>query len=113
MNDIISHILTDLNFIKKAVGRIEEGLSILESNVQLSVEVYKKFEEFSDIENNAADVSVFNNLDCIWRSVLDIVKKELTEISYKTWLEIIVPLSIDQNKIRLGVPGEFEKGIIG
>ena len=35
-----------------------------------------------------------SNLDSIWSNVLDIIKVELTEVSYNTWLKTIIPISI-------------------
>jgi chromosomal replication initiator protein len=48
----------------------------------------------------------------IWHKTLDLLKTELTEISFNTWIKTIEPVSIDSNSINLGVPAEFNKGIL-
>lgn len=51
-------------------------------------------------------------LSNLWPRVLDLLKNELTEISYNTWIRTIEPLSVNTNSIELGVPTEFNKGIL-
>lgn len=48
----------------------------------------------------------------LWQKTLNLLKNELTEISFNTWIKTIEPLSINQNTIYLGVPAEFNKGIL-
>jgi len=51
-------------------------------------------------------------LSSIWQKTLDLLKFELTEISYNTWIKSIVPLSLNMDSIDLCVPSDFNKGII-
>lgn len=51
-------------------------------------------------------------LSSMWPRVLDLLKNELTEISYNTWIRTIEPLSINSAAIELGVPTDFNKGIL-
>lgn len=48
----------------------------------------------------------------IWDKTLNIIKSELTEVSFNTWLKCIEPLFIDGDTILLGVPNDFTKGIL-
>lgn len=48
----------------------------------------------------------------IWNNTLNIVKGELTEVSFNTWLKCITPISIDDTTLKLGVPNDFTKGIL-
>lgn len=48
----------------------------------------------------------------LWNKTLELLKTELTEISYNTWIHSIEPLSLTANAINLGVPDEFNKGIL-
>jgi hypothetical protein len=112
MEDMLGQILSDLNSLRETVREIDVRLKRLESSGQALVEIDSNFEENSRVEDKIADTSALESLDYIWRKALDIIKKEMTEVSFKTWLEIVVPLSMDKNIIRLGVPGEFEKGIL-
>lgn len=52
------------------------------------------------------------HLSDIWHKVLDLLKNELTEISFNTWIQTIEPVSVNLNTINLGVPAEFNKGIL-
>jgi chromosomal replication initiator protein len=51
-------------------------------------------------------------LNDIWQKTLDLLKTELTEISFNTWIQTIEPISINSNSIVLGVPADFNKGIL-
>lgn len=52
------------------------------------------------------------NIHEIWGQTLSLIKTELTEVSFNTWLKTIKPLSIDNNKIILSVPNDFNKEIL-
>ena len=51
-------------------------------------------------------------LSNLWQKTLDLLKNELTEISFNTWIKTIEPITINSNTIELGVPSDFNKGII-
>lgn len=51
-------------------------------------------------------------LNDIWNRTLELLKDEMTDISYNTWILTIEPISIDSNTITLGVPADFQKGIL-
>jgi len=53
-----------------------------------------------------------NNITDIWGKTLNLLKNELTEISFNTWIKTIKPLSIEGSHFELGVPAEFNKGIL-
>lgn len=48
----------------------------------------------------------------LWNSVLNVIKSELTEVSYNTWIKNIEPVSINNSTIILGIPNDFTKGIL-
>lgn len=48
----------------------------------------------------------------LWPKVLDLLKNELTEISYNTWIKTIEPVYFDSSTLELGVPTDFNKGIL-
>lgn len=48
----------------------------------------------------------------LWEKTLNILKGELTEVSFNTWIKSAEPISIVNNSIRLGVPNEFTKDIL-
>ena len=53
-----------------------------------------------------------SSLDNIWNEVLNLIKVELTEVSFNTWLKAIEPISISSNKVVLAAPNDFTKGIL-
>lgn len=52
------------------------------------------------------------NLDKIWRSALELIKTELSDVSFNTWFNTMEPLSINESEVVLGTPNEFTKKII-
>lgn len=48
----------------------------------------------------------------IWQKTLDILKTELTVVSYNTWIKTIAPVSIDDYSVVLGVEVDFNKDIL-
>src|SRR5690554_3616922 len=53
-----------------------------------------------------------SNLEQIWENVLSLIKVELTEVSFNTWLKSIEPISLKDGKVILGAPNDFTKGIL-
>lgn len=51
-------------------------------------------------------------LNDVWNRTLELLKGEMTEISFNTWILTIEPMAIDSNTITLGVPADFQKGIL-
>ncbi|NMA96088.1 MAG: chromosomal replication initiator protein DnaA [Clostridiales bacterium] len=51
-------------------------------------------------------------LDELWDNFLDVIKTELTDVSYNTWIKTIELLTIKDNTIILCVPNSFTKGIL-
>lgn len=52
------------------------------------------------------------SLDDIWKSSLDLIKTELSNVSFNTWFNTIEPISISEAEIVLGAPNEFTKKIL-
>ncbi|MBS4534946.1 chromosomal replication initiator protein DnaA [Clostridium sp. D2Q-14] len=52
------------------------------------------------------------DLNGIWEKSLKLIKTELTEVSFNTWLKSIDPISIENNSIILAAPNEFTKSIL-
>jgi len=55
---------------------------------------------------------VDNKTDRLWSSAKELLKNELTEVSYKTWIEPLVVLSMEENTLFLSVPNNFMKGLL-
>lgn len=52
------------------------------------------------------------NLEDVWGSALKLIRNELTEVSFNTWLKTIDPITLNDNYIILGAPNEFTKSIL-
>ena len=50
-----------------------------------------------------------SNLDNIWTEVLNLIKVELTQVSFNTWLKTVEPVNISDTKVILAAPNEFTK----
>ena len=53
-----------------------------------------------------------NQLSSIWQRTLELLKDEVTEISYNTWIKTIKPVNLNGNSIELGAPADFNRGIL-
>ena len=51
-------------------------------------------------------------LNNVWEKSLELIKSELTQISFDTWIKTIEPVSINSNTINMKVPADFYKGMI-
>ena len=51
-------------------------------------------------------------LNNLWEQALNIIKGEISEISFNTWIKSCTPISISDNILKLSVPNEFTKGIL-
>jgi chromosomal replication initiator protein len=48
----------------------------------------------------------------LWEKTLNIIKGELTEVSFNTWIKSAVPLTMSEDTIKFGVPNDFTKEIL-
>lgn len=55
---------------------------------------------------------VDSNAKKVWDKASIIIRKELTQLSYNTWVRDVIPIEIENNLIRLGVENEFTRGIL-
>ncbi len=53
-----------------------------------------------------------DQLNNLWEQALNIIKGEISEISFNTWIKSCTPISISDNILKLSVPNEFTKGIL-
>lgn len=53
-----------------------------------------------------------DNLPQIWEKTLHLIKAELTEVSFNTWIKEIEPISLENDYIILGAPNDFIKDIL-
>mgnify|MGYP000933138233 FL=1 len=88
-------LLKEIENIKKSLSIIEEELKQMQNPGQ-ETKVEKVDEEVSDI----------------WSQAIKVIKKELTEVSYNTWIKDVKPISKDNNYFYISAPNAFHQGII-
>lgn len=52
------------------------------------------------------------DLKNLWAKTLDIIKSELSEVSFNTWIKSCEPISISNNTIKISVPNSFTQDIL-
>lgn len=52
------------------------------------------------------------NVKDVWEKTLNLMKSELTEVSFNTWLKTIKPITINDDIFVLSVPNKFNKDIL-
>ncbi len=55
---------------------------------------------------------MYLSLEDLWNNVLEVLKSEMTEIGFNTWLKPIKPLTLEETSISLEVEVEFTKGVL-
>jgi chromosomal replication initiator protein len=55
---------------------------------------------------------MYSHITEVWEKTLDVIKVELTEVSFNTWLKAIQPISMKDNVVAFSVPDDFTKGIL-
>jgi chromosomal replication initiator protein len=55
---------------------------------------------------------MYSHITEVWEKTLDVIKVELTEVSFNTWLKAIQPISSRDNLVTFSVPDDFTKGIL-
>lgn len=53
-----------------------------------------------------------DNINKLWNEALIIIKEELTQVSFETWIKRIEPISYYDNTLILGIENDFTKGIL-
>jgi chromosomal replication initiator protein len=53
-----------------------------------------------------------NQLIDLWEKTVNIVKAELSEVGFNTWIKCLEPVKLSQEALYLSVPNDFTKGIL-
>ncbi len=125
MDEKLDSLLEEIVKVKAQIDNVDNRLKKVENDKEREIQelcsrlsiIQKKTSHRilndSDIfkrKNNASNTDL--DLGFIWNEVLKAIQKELTEVSFNTWMKVIKPLSVDNEIIYLLVPNEFTKGII-
>lgn len=94
------NLLYQIKEIKSLLKVIEKRLENIEGEI---LDKSRVLTEGHDGEDPSDDV---------WNKAKDIIKDELTETSFNTWIEPITQFKIEENTIFLQVCNEFSKSIL-
>ncbi|MSS43322.1 hypothetical protein FYJ27_06190 [Anaerosalibacter bizertensis] len=92
MTERIDLLLMEIQRIKESIGIIENELKAIKAE-----------EQSTDIDMELLD---------IWNKAIDIIKKELTEVSFNTWIRDINPIEINDNSFYISVKNDFAQSIV-
>lgn len=93
MEVILRQLISEVQMLRKTVEGMDERLKRLEA---------------AYINNGFISFEVQN----VWNKCIDIIKQEISGISFNTWISTIKPIDIRDKIIYLTVPAEFNKGIL-
>lgn len=117
MEEILKFLLAEVQAIREAVNGIDERLKRIEiadsNRKNTSNAMYETYKNQSLTESSSeTPQAVSFELQDIWSKVLEIIKGELNEISFNTWIKTVKPATIENKIVRLVVPSQFNKGIL-
>ncbi|MEY8303841.1 DnaA N-terminal domain-containing protein [Anaerosalibacter bizertensis] len=92
MTERIDLLLMEIQRIKESIGIIENELKAIKAE-----------EQSTNIDMELLD---------IWNKAIDIIKKELTEVSFNTWIRDINPIEINDNSFYISVKNAFAQNIV-
>ncbi|MBU5293044.1 hypothetical protein KQH90_03210 [Anaerosalibacter bizertensis] len=92
MTERIDLLLMEIQRIKESIGIIENELKAIKAE-----------EQSTNIDMELLD---------IWNKAIDIIKKELTEVSFNTWIRDINPIEINDNSFYISVKNAFAQSIV-
>lgn len=92
MTERIDLLIMEIQRIKESIGIIENELKAIKAE-----------EQSTNIDMELLD---------IWNKAIDIIKKELTEVSFNTWIRDINPIEINDNSFYISVKNAFAQNIV-
>ena len=101
-------LLYEIKEIKSLLKVIEKRLENIEDEVLDRSRVLTEGHDCDDLSDKDKKL----NADNVWNNAKDIIKDELTEVSFNTWIEPIIQFKIEENTIFLQVCNEFSKSIL-
>ena len=58
------------------------------------------------------DITMESDLKELWQKTLNIIKSEMSEVSFNTWIKSCEPISISSDTIKISVPNSFTQDIL-
>ena len=106
IKDDINNLVLEINNINNGIN----GLSKPKSKGTLSPNDDYGFMDTLNFNNDNKPQKT--DVETIWAKAKQMIKSELTEISYNTWINPIIPVKLEQGVIFLETNSTFSKDII-
>lgn len=90
----------------------QEIISLMEEMDEKGLDKLLYFIKLQPKKKILANITSSIEAKDIWNEVCISIRKELTEVSYNTWISNITPVSIAEEIFTLAVENEFQLGII-
>lgn len=123
--EALEHIIKKLNKIENTQQEMDKKINGIVQKQKETNQIDRRLEEIHfnplksqqqkdthSIEDNDSCEEVAPVLKDIWIKTTETIKKELTEVSYNTWIKTIRPLKLENGKIYLIAASEFAVEII-
>ena len=124
MEEMLKLLISEVEKIKNAVNNIDERLNRMEIANSKNIKTESFNRQDSDhekaiihknqcLEDSNTEKRQLINLELldIWNKALEIIKRELTEVSFNTWIKIIKPIKMNKEVIYFTVPSNFTQEI--
>ncbi|MBU3072825.1 DnaA ATPase domain-containing protein [Clostridium estertheticum] len=99
MEKMIYELILEVKKLKNSINNIEEKLEEIEKGLHV-----KKGEQIT--------TTIDSNRCSEWEKVKIVLKVQMKDVSYNTWIEPICVIKLDGVAIKLAVPSEFHKEIV-
>lgn len=113
MEKPIYELIIEVKNLKKSITNIEEKLERIEKGLHIkkglnAITVNCDECDTGEQITETTDLNKYNE----WEKVKLVLKVQINDVSYNTWIEPISVIKLDEAAIKLLVPSEFHKGII-
>ncbi|QZY55572.1 DnaA N-terminal domain-containing protein [Crassaminicella profunda] len=112
MEKILDEILMEIRGIKETVDSIDERLKKLETVKSKEYYIDKRLVPSNDKIKPDFYRIYDSEFKDVWNKAIELIKAELTEVSFNTWIKNIKFLGNNQDDITISVPNDFSKGLI-
>lgn len=110
LDEKLEPIRTDISNMKIEIDDIKEHIKRSLEDQNNNTGALKNTCLFKNIHFNEKHLGV--DIKTIWSKAKQVIKNELTEVSYKTWIDPIIPVKLEGNTIFLETSSLFSKEII-
>lgn len=101
--------MSKIDFLK---NKKQEIISLVQEMEEDELDKLLYFIEINKSNRPKKNIISDKNAKEIWKRASMVMKKELTEVSYNTWIKTIVPVIIEDDIFTLAVQNDFTLGII-